>query len=328
MDIARSQSENDRGSFFELSAPVFKAALSAAVRTAAVLLTLLCLSHYVRLASEMVEELHMNDFGKFYYSAALFLDGQDMYAPTPATDVPLTETESRQFLNLNPPHFHLLVLPFVTLSPGVALLLWAILNLLALIVSVRLIARELRIRWTRGRVLWTVCGVIVCSATGAIIVTGQLTFVLLVPVTLAWMWARRGNWDRAAVCLGVCASVKPFLGIFLVYLLLARRMRAAGLMIATGVACGVVGLAVFGWHAYASWLRGLSAVNWTWAAMNGGVAGVVARAFAAESPFYTPFFQMPSIVGPITNIVGAAVTAISLALLLLEEADFCFWYFV
>ena len=82
-----------------------------------VVLCAVCLLFYIQLTVYMVQRLHMNDFGKFYYSARLFLDGQDMYGPSPATEIPVGETETRQFLNMNPPHFHLLILPFALLSP-------------------------------------------------------------------------------------------------------------------------------------------------------------------------------------------------------------------
>ena len=86
------------------------------VRTSAIgLVIALCLVHllyYLLLSSFMMKRLNMNDFGKFYYSTQLFLAGEDMYGPTPATAIPISETESRQFLNMNPPHFHLLMVPF------------------------------------------------------------------------------------------------------------------------------------------------------------------------------------------------------------------------
>ena len=90
---------------------------------------------YLVLGVYMVRQLHMNDFGKFYYSAKLFLDGQDMYGPSPATEIPISDTESRQFLNMNPPHFHFLMLPFAVMGPMNAFALWVVVNLIALFLS-------------------------------------------------------------------------------------------------------------------------------------------------------------------------------------------------
>src|SRR5437870_572685 len=61
-------------------------------------------------------DLHMNDFGKFYYSALAYRAGRDMYAPTAATDIGYGTTLGMQFLNMNPPHFQLLMLPLALLQ--------------------------------------------------------------------------------------------------------------------------------------------------------------------------------------------------------------------
>lgn len=57
----------------------------------------------------MKNTLHFNDFGKFYDSAVAYLDHEDMYGPTPATAIEVSQSEVQQFWNLNPPHFELLM---------------------------------------------------------------------------------------------------------------------------------------------------------------------------------------------------------------------------
>ena len=60
------------------------------------------------LAYELATDLRMNDFGRFYYTAVAFLQGQEMYGPRPAEVVQPSELRTGQQLgNLNPPHFHL-----------------------------------------------------------------------------------------------------------------------------------------------------------------------------------------------------------------------------
>ena len=68
--------------------------------------------------------LKFNDFGKFYLSVQQFRHGVSLYAPNEATLIPLSKDVSREFLNLNPPHFHLIVLPFAFLPEGIAYLAW------------------------------------------------------------------------------------------------------------------------------------------------------------------------------------------------------------
>src|SRR5262245_52955961 len=100
----------------------------------------------VTLMNAMTNLLNMNDFGKFYYSAQAFLAGTNMYAPNPATNPRFVEAPDVQFLNMNPPHFHLLVLPLAMLPAQRAVTIWLGASLTALVVSLLLIGRELDVR--------------------------------------------------------------------------------------------------------------------------------------------------------------------------------------
>src|SRR5688572_20635915 len=91
----------------------------------------ICLTYYAAVVQFMFTKMHMNDFGKFYYSTRLFLEGQDMYGVSPATGIEVAENEVRQFWNMNPPHFHLLLLPLARLPPIPAFAVWGGLSLVA-----------------------------------------------------------------------------------------------------------------------------------------------------------------------------------------------------
>jgi alpha-1,2-mannosyltransferase len=264
------------------------------------------------LARLMFHDLHMNDFGKFYYSARAFLDGRDMYGPSQATAMPVGPVETIEFVNMNPPHFHLLVLPIARFEPLSAILIWSVLSTLALGFSVRAIAREIGIRWTPARVLWTIVGVLACSSTTTTILTGQVTFILLLPLTMAWIAARHGRMVKSATLLGVLASLKPFLAVFGLYLIVKRQWKAALTLGAVMVACFIVGLLLFGWQAHRSWLEALNSVQWTWAVMNGSLFGPLARAFS-DNPFFEPFAHAPGLVVLIGTVLGISVVAIAIA---------------
>ena len=298
-----------------------KSFFEAVQTTVIVSLCLGLLLYYSLVVAFMVQRLNMNDFGKFYYATRLFLDGQDMYGLTPVTGVLAGATESEPSRNMNPPHFHLLMLPFAVFNPVGALSLWMIVNLLALCVSLAAIARELRVRWTSRRLAWTVVGVLCCSATTAVAVTGQLTFLLLLPVTLAWIAARHNNWNKTAAYLGVCASIKPFLGIFLIYLALRRDRKPAAVMVLSGAACVMVGLVVFGRSAYEAWLGVLGSVDWTWSPMNGSLAALVSRAFG-ENPLYMPVVSASWLITPVTTVLVLVIGLMSLRQLLQSPPRF------
>jgi len=263
----------------------------------------------------MAGALAMNDFGRFYYSSQLHLNGEDMYGPSPATEISLGE-ERRQLWNMNPPHFHLMVLPLALLPPIQALAGWIVMNLIALLVAARIVVRELVLRITLSRVLWALLGFLCCSATCAIVATGQVTFVLMLPMTLAWRAGRRGHWIAAGAWLGVLAGVKPFLGIFGAYLLISRRYRAVGAMIAAMTLSVAVGAFVFGIASYGSWIRVVADVHWTFVPMNASVTGLATRLLAAN-PQFAPIVDLPhlatwiAVLGSLTLVVVGLVLSIS-----------------
>jgi alpha-1,2-mannosyltransferase len=221
---------------------------------------------------------------------------------------------------MNPPHFHVLMLPLARLEPLAALLVWALVNAAALVWSLRRIARELGLGWTPAGVLWTTLAIASCSATGMILVTGQLTFLLLLPVTLSWAAARRGELVRAGVYLGLVASVKPFMGIFLIYWVVRRHWRAAAAMAGAGLALGVVGLAVFGFGTYETWIRVLRQVEWPWAPMNASITGIVARALG-PGPFFEPLRMAPAAIPVVSAILSTCAGILTLGLLAADRTS-------
>jgi alpha-1,2-mannosyltransferase len=266
--------------------------------TVAGLVVVLCvgwIAYYAVLARAMVEQYHLNDFGKFYYAARLFLAGEDMYGPNPATSMYVGPGLEHEFLNVNPPHFHLLMLPLAPLAPMTALVIWAVASAAALAFCLRLIVRELGVRLTPAHVLWSTLALLSFAATGAVVITGQLSLLLMVPVTLAWITARHDRWPHAGVWMGLAMSVKPFLLIFVPYFLLRRQWRAAGYAVLTIAAAFGVGRAVFGVEAHEGWGRALAGTDWPWAAMNGSLLGMLRRTLGT-SPYFTPLSLDPELI--------------------------------
>src|SRR5688572_13519058 len=118
---------------------------------------------------------HLNDFRVFYYSTQAWLDGQDMYGPTPATSVPVGDGRYHDLWNMNPPHFHLLVLPFAALPLGQAMAAWVVMNVGLLVWSLIAIVHALNVRWTAAGALWTIFASMIFSATCGLVATGQVT---------------------------------------------------------------------------------------------------------------------------------------------------------
>ncbi len=269
----------------------------------------LLLIEYNVLLLRYAQRVHWNDFGKFYWAAINWRQGGSLYAPTVATRMEVREGWM-QFLNLNPPHFHLVILPLLQLSEWTAGVLWIGVNLLAAIVSCALIARELQLHVPRTRVLAWVCLGLASAATGTNAMTAQCTGLLLLPMTVAWIEARRGRWAMCGAWLGVLISLKPFLGLFLPVFLLIRQWRAGIAACASGLAATALGAMVFGWRAYIEWIGALGNVNWVWAGINGSMRGVITR-FFDPSPNFAALSAHDAVIVPIWLTASAAVLIVS-----------------
>ena len=237
------------------------------------------------LAWSMIVRYHMNDFGKFYFSTLAFLNNQDMYGPNPASFIQVGPNFGRHFLNLNPPHFHILLLPLGFLGSGFAIAIWGVGSFMAFIAGMNRIAKELQLEPTEWQKRFTVLGCLAFSGTGALLLTGQLSFLLFLPVTLAWIHARHGKWGRSALYLGIASSIKPFMLIFIPYFLLRRQFKPVGVILATVITSFVVGLGVFGIQAHLAWMQGLASVDWAWTPMNASILGILTRTLI-ETPLY------------------------------------------
>jgi alpha-1,2-mannosyltransferase len=274
----------------------------------------------VALARAMMRHA-MNDFGKFYYSARHVLEGRDLYASSPATLIRLSSTEQLNLGNLNPPHFHLLILPLSLWGPNVALVLWSMASLTSLVLAARTVLRELG--WpalSPARLGLTLFGTVAWVGTGSVIATGQSSLFLLWPMAAGWGLMRRGRWLRSGVVIGLLASVKPFLGLLLVYFLVRRQYRAlaAGALALAAAFC--VGLAVFGADAQLSWIRTLQRVDWSWLPMNASVAGLIARVLAPNT-YLSPIFEWSAAIRPLGLAVAATGIGVTLVSVIRRPND-------
>lgn len=250
--------------------------------------------------------LHWNDFGKFYYAVLNWQSGISLYAPTVATH--LTDgSMAMEFLDMNPPHFHVLMLPLAKLTLGLAARVWLVANAAAALISCWLVWRELDLRLERWHWLPLAAFCLGSTATMANSVTAQCTGILMPLVTLAWIDARHGRWSRSGIWLGLLISLKPFLGLFLLAFAWNRRWSAVISMCVAGLTCGLLGASVFGWRSYLEWMHALGEVSWVWGGMNGSLRGLLTKSLS-PSPTLTPVFEMPGLVIPLWIVAVGLVT--------------------
>ena len=233
-----------------------------------------------------------NDFGRPFWSTLAFLRGEDMYALNVSVGFVFNKYTILHLWDLDPPHAHLLLLPLAVLPPWLALLVWCVLGGLCLYGSIRIVLTQLGLRLTPRQGDWMVLGLLGFTGMGTAVVTGQMSFPLMLLITLAWCDARNGRWWRAGAWLGLGMSIKPFLLIFIPYLLLKGNWRGFAAAALTVGGALPLGLLVFGPENHRSWLRVLSLVeSWAWLPMNASLYGIMGRGLL-KNPGFTPMTEL------------------------------------
>jgi alpha-1,2-mannosyltransferase len=286
----------------------------------AFLITLaLCLLLWnIYLALVMVR-LNMNDFGKFYYAAVAFFQGNNIYDLSPAMLIPVSLLEYNVFLNLNPPHFTLLILPLGLFSPLTALLLWSIISLACFLASLFIVFREVKVTFNFWKVVLLAIGILAFAGTSTVVATGQLSFIMMLLVTLFWFESRHARWGRAGVYLGLAMSIKLFLMIFFPYLLLRRRWPAVLAAGWVALSCYGLGVMILGWETYRLWLHDLGLVSWNWASMNASLQGFFSRVLG-PSPYFQPVLYQPALIKPLSLLTAGLVGLATLARTCLDKS--------
>jgi hypothetical protein len=172
---------------------------------------------------------------------------------------PANAVEGYALYNMNPPHFHLSILPWLALSPDLALLGHQLTNVVALVAAVWWLApahfwRSTRAQWVGIALLWW-------PALHLTLSSGQFTGWLALGVALCYHWRHTHPW-RAGVLFGVLVSVKPFLGlVWLWWAVRGERTLVIGAVVG-GLVAVAIGVAWVGVGPYLDWIAALRAVTW------------------------------------------------------------------
>lgn len=225
----------------------------------------------------VVQLLQYNDFARFYASAQSWSDGGSLYAVTWATPR-LFRGQWIAFANLNPPHFELLIWPLTRLSLSHAYGVWAALNIAGFLGAAAIVVRRLHVRLSGWSLALAVGGALTLTPVTGWTSSAQVTG--LVAILFAWIWLEidKENWNIGAIGIGIAWSLKLLFLPLVVWLLWRRQFRAAGISLALGIACFLVGVAVFGWAEHLAWARALASVHWGWYPVNTSLSAIGARA--------------------------------------------------
>ncbi|NJP33669.1 glycosyltransferase family 87 protein [Micromonospora thermarum] len=189
-----------------------------------------------------------------------------------------------------PPFSALLLWPFSLVKLGTAVAAFTVLTLVGVVVTTRWLVDPVITRHHLPRAFTLTVAVLLVLAvesTRETITFGQINMLLVVLILadLLFVVPRNGRW--AGVGVGLATALKLFPGIFIVYLLVCRRWRAAAVASATAAAATLVAAAVAPRDSWRFWTHELwdtERVGRTDYTGNQSLFGLLSRLTAPQEP--------------------------------------------
>jgi hypothetical protein len=228
------------------------------------------------------------DFYAFWTSGRWYRNGVNPY---------LNLADGAGVGNLNAPALLPVFAILSALPFRVALAIWSAFNVAAYWLAGRKIAEAVAPDY---RPL-VICAMLLSYATFVSLVLGQLTALLTLLVTMAWIAERKHDEFRAGVWLGIAIALKPFIGLFALWAAARRSWRQLFGMLCGGAALGALGFAAGGLSLYRSWFLALRNVNWEWDIANASILGFLERVLNTHpiSQLMSPLAVAPGWVQPL-----------------------------
>jgi alpha-1,2-mannosyltransferase len=231
--------------------------------------------------------LHQQDTEAYRAGGEALLEGRPLYATF--LQHPFPDPTLRPAY-IYPPAFALLMVPLAVLPSSVALLVWALVNQGALLAAAFLTIRALH----PGR--WALAAMVAATATFYPLwidaAQGQANLLILLLVCLGLVGLTQRQ-DRLAAAIGVAAALKLTPALFLLWLLLERRWRAAVWMAAAFLATTAAGAMVRFQDTLTFFTRVLPALaHGTAYYANQSLGGFLARVGTANR-YTDPWFLLP-----------------------------------
>lgn len=276
------------------------------------------------------------DFYKFYMSSKFYWEGKSIYSPVPKIGFENAKDEARDWLkndqsqaiqssrniehaNLNPPFQTLLLAPVVLIKYEQAFFIYSIISIISGLVAVLLIAHETANEKIELSCLFSFMIIIMVYFPTLInIIYGQLSLVLLLFITLAWIAARNGRDALGGIYLGLAMSLKIFVGLFLLFFLVRRRWRLLGWFTGTFTLLSLLPLWFFGIETYKNYITILSSITWYAASWNASFLGFFTRIFGGSEN--VPWVNLPAVAHALTRL-GSGLFMLCLAWLAWPRAQ-------
>lgn len=182
------------------------------------------------------------DFPSYYLSTGRLLQGEDIYGGL-REQAQQTLGMEHYFIDvaITPPTFILVAAPLALLPYPTAWTVWQCLSLIALVLSIVLIARELALDLSPPGWICLSCAVLLFPPLTSHMFYAHTELFLLLLLTGAWILLRRDRPLPAGALVGLAGAVRLYPFILLLYLLQRRDWKALASALVTGL--GLAGLA-------------------------------------------------------------------------------------
>ena len=176
---------------------------------------------------------------------------------------------------MNPPQLNLLAWPLATMPLPLAAEVFRVVNVAAIVAAVLLVLSPRELATRRGG--WVLLAALTSPALVMQIGAGQVAGLLSLAAALAWRASVTDQWLAQGAAIGALCALKPFFAPVAMWLLMARRWRAAATATATAASLVLVSIALWGVQPQVDWLHAMGSVTWFDSRFNMGWAALAMR---------------------------------------------------
>ena len=182
-----------------------------------------------------------------------------------------------------------------------AAVVWTITGLIGVAFSIRELARSGHL--SAQTTAWVSVGLLVSFPAQIVWQRGQVTWLLLYPMTRAWIAYRKHRPYIAGAWLAPVIAVKPILAL-MPFCLGWTTLWTSGL---GSAALAAIGIGITGWRDWADWLAAVSRVVWYAWPLNASIWSVGVRAMGVRAMERTTLAVLPTAWIVIAVFVGVAI---------------------
>ncbi|MFJ8577377.1 glycosyltransferase 87 family protein [Micromonospora sp. NPDC093277] len=247
--------------------------------------------------------LYHPNLGHDFFDLKIYMRAMDWWAAgNPLYDYVQPDRVQGALYFTYPPFAALLLRPFALLPLGVTVAIFTVLTVLGVVVTTIWLVTPVVRRHHLPRLFALAVAVLLVFAaesTRETITFGQINMLLVVLILADLLFAVPGERGWAGVGVGLATALKLYPGIFIVYLLAARRWRAALVASATAALATLLAAAVAPRDSWRFWTHELWAtdrVGRTDYTGNQSLFGLLSRFTAPEKPSQLPWLLLVVVV--------------------------------